>query len=50
MAGKVKIYLYKEGIFVILDVAQSMGKPYDENITRLQFGIESARHLIRQKV
>ncbi len=27
-----------------------MGNPYDDKMTRLQFGVESIRHLIRQKV
>lgn len=35
---------------MILDVSESMNKAYDQKITRLQFGIESIRHLIRQKV
>ena len=41
----------KEGIFVILDVGKSMKKKYlDTNETRLNFGIESIRQLIRQKL
>ena len=41
----------KEGIFVILDVGSSMKKQYlDTNQTRLSFGIESIRQLIRQKL
>ena len=41
----------KEGTFVILDVGKSMKKKYlDTNETRLNFGIESIRQLIRQKL
>ena len=41
----------KEGIFVILDVGKSMKKKYlDTEETRLNFGIESIRQLIRQKL
>ena len=41
----------KEGIFVILDVGKSMKKKYlDTDETRLNFGIESIRQLIRQKL
>ena len=41
----------KEGIFVILDVGKSMKKKYlDTDQTRLNFGIESIRQLIRQKL
>ena len=41
----------KEGIFVILDIGKSMNKKYlDTNETRLNFGIESIRQLIRQKL
>ena len=41
----------KEGIFVILDVGSSIKKQYlDTNQTRLSFGIESIRQLIRQKL
>ena len=41
----------KEGIFVILDVGKSMKKKYqDTEETRLNFGIESIRQLIRTKL
>ena len=41
----------KEGIFVILDVGKSMKKKYlDTQETRLNFGIESIRQLINQKL
>ena len=41
----------KEGIFVILDVGKSMKKNYlDTQETRLNFGIESIRQLINQKL
>ena len=41
----------KEGIFAILDVGKSMQKKYlDTNETRLNFGIESIRQLIGQKL
>ena len=41
----------KEGIFVILDVGKSMKKKYqDTEETRLNFGIESIRQLIRSKL
>ena len=41
----------KEGIFAILDVGKSMKKKYlDTEETRLNFGIESIRQLIQQKL
>jgi len=41
----------KEGIFVILDVGKSMKEKYqDTEETRLNFGIESIRQLIRTKL
>ena len=41
----------KEGIFVILDVGKSMNIKYqDTEETRLNFGIESIRQLIRTKL
>ena len=41
----------KEGIFVILDVGKSMKKKYlDTKETRLDFGIESIKQLINQKL
>ena len=41
----------KEGVFLILDVGKSMSKQYsDTEMTRLDFGIESIRQLIRQKL
>ena len=41
----------KEGIFVILDVGKSMKEKYqDTEETRLNFGIESIRQLIRSKL
>ena len=41
----------KEAIFVILDVGKSMKKNYlDTQETRLNFGIESIRQLINQKL
>ena len=41
----------KEGIFVILDVGKSMKTKYqDTEETRLNFGIESIRQLIRTKL
>lgn len=40
----------KEGIFIILDLGKSMGLPYNDTLTRLEFAKESIQHLIRQKV
>ena len=41
----------KEGIFIILDTGKSMSTKYqDTEETRLNFGIESIRQLIRQKL
>ena len=41
----------KEGIFVILDVGKSMKKKFlDTDKTRLNFGIESIKQLINQKL
>ena len=41
----------KEGIFIILDIGKSMSNKYsDTEMTRLDFGKESIRQLIRQKL
>lgn len=40
----------KEGIFIILDISKSMGLPYNDTMTRLDFAKESIQHLLRQKV